>query len=65
MDKEEAIRAMQAGNKVTHTYFTPDEWMTMKGSRIILEDGSSCWAYEFWADRNGFGWSDGYSLFKS
>ena len=65
MDKEEAIRAMQAGNKVTHTYFTPDEWITMEGNRIIFEDGYSCWAHEFWANRDGFGWNDGYSLFKS
>lgn len=63
MSKEEAIQAMQEGKKVKHSYFSKDEWMTMQGNRIILEDGCSCWAHEFWADRKGFGWSDGYSLY--
>ena len=65
MNKEEAIEAMQEGNKITHANFAWDEWITMKGNRIIFEDGYSCWTHEFWADRKGFGWSDGYSLFKS
>lgn len=37
--------------------------MTMQGNRIVLENGCSCWAVEFWEDRKGFVWSDGYSLF--
>lgn len=64
MTKEEAIQAMQEGKKVTHQYFSDNEWMTMEGNRIVLEDGVSCWSHEFWADRNGLGWSDGYSLFE-
>ncbi len=63
MTKDEAISAMREGKKVTHNYFAKEEWMTMQGNRVILEDGCSCWSYEFWADRNGFGWSDGYSIY--
>lgn len=64
MTKEEAIELMKKGEKITHHYFDSKEWMTMRGNRIILEDGCSCWAHEFWSDRNGFGWSDGYSIFE-
>ena len=32
MSKEEAIQAMQEGKKVTHSYFSKDEWMTMQGA---------------------------------
>ena len=38
MNKNEAIKAMQDGKKLTHNYFSKDEWMTMQGNRIILED---------------------------
>lgn len=64
MTKEEAIQAMQNGEKITHQYFSKNEWMTMEGNRIILEDGCSLWAHEFWEIRNGIGWNDGYSVFN-
>lgn len=64
LTKEEAIEAMQNGKRVSHKYFSSDEWMTMHGNRIILEDGCSCWADEFWADRTAAGWNDGYSIVK-
>jgi hypothetical protein len=64
MTKEEAIEEMKGGVKITHRHFTPDEWMTMQGNRILLEDGCSCWEHEFWSDRKGFGWNDGYSIFS-
>jgi hypothetical protein len=63
MTKEEAIKAMREGKKVTHQYFIKNEWMTMEGNRIIFEDDCSCWAHEFWADRKYVGWEDGYSLY--
>ena len=64
MTREEAIKEMQKGEKITHHYFSKDEWMTMKRNSIILEDGCSCWSHDFWADRKGSSWEDGYSIFK-
>lgn len=64
LTKEEAIEAMRNGKRVRHQYFAPDEWMSMHGNRITLEDGCSCWSYVFWADRTGAGWNDGYSIVK-
>jgi predicted methyltransferase MtxX (methanogen marker protein 4) len=39
MTLEEAKTLAQQGVKVTHEYFTSDEYMTMQGNIIIFEDG--------------------------
>jgi hypothetical protein len=36
---EEAKILAQQGIKVTHRYFTSDEYMIMKGNIIVFEDG--------------------------
>jgi hypothetical protein len=64
MNKAEAIQAMREGKKVTHRYFSQDEWMTMEGGQILLEDGVRCSQNQFWADRTSPEWEDGYSLFS-
>jgi hypothetical protein len=65
MNKNEAIAAMQAGKKVTHQWFTSDEWMTMENGKIVLEDGVRCMPDEFWKWRIDESWNKGYSLYKS
>lgn len=62
MTKQEAIKAMQKGQKVTHRYFTPNEWMTIENGQIVLEDGVRCSPYEFWRWRTDESWNDGYTL---
>lgn len=64
MNKEEAIQAMQEGKKVTHRYFTPDEWMTMRMGMVVLEDGVVCTPQEFWQWRTDSVWNNGYKLFE-
>lgn len=64
MTKDEAIEAMKRGQKVTHEYFCRGEWMTMEGFCIVFEDGVQCSEREFWYDRTGKGWEDGYRLFE-
>lgn len=39
MTKQEAIWAMEEGKKVTHRYFSSDEWISLVDRRIISEDG--------------------------
>lgn len=65
MDKTAAIKAMKEGKKITHRYFTPDEWMTMQKGMIVLEDGVVCAPNEFWNWRTAPTWNDGYELFKN
>jgi hypothetical protein len=39
MSKEEAIQAMKEGKKVTHRFFSSDEWMTIENGFLLLEEG--------------------------
>ncbi len=64
MTKQEAIKAMSEGKKVTHRYFTSDEYMSMCNDMILLEDGVECSPNEFWKYRTGSAWDDGYELFE-
>ncbi len=63
MNKDEAINQMLKGVKITHSYFSHDEWMTIEGNKIIFEDGCRCSQNEFWSYRTT-GWKDGYSIYK-
>lgn len=64
MTKQEAIKAMYMGNKVTHTYFGPEEWMKIENGQIIFEDGVKCSEMEFFHFRNTPDWEYGYSIFE-
>lgn len=59
-----AIQHMRAGRKVTHKYFTPEEWATMENGQIVLEDGVRCSPAEFWKWRQESGFDDGWKIFK-
>lgn len=63
MTKTEAIQAMQEGKKVTHRYFSPDEYIRSDGRRIYTEENYSCTHYEFWAMRDGEAWETDWELF--
>ena len=64
MTKEEAIVQMKAGNKLTHTYFTPDEWVTILNDKYHFEDGVECSFEEFWSHRMGPAWFFGWEIYK-
>jgi len=65
MSRAEAIKAMREGKKVTHKYFSPDEWATQENGEIVLEDGVRCAPAEFWRYRMSEIFNDGWELFKS
>ena len=62
LTKEEAIFAMNQGKRVRHRFFTKDEWMTMRGGMIHLEDGVVCPPEEFWQWRTAPEWDNGYCI---
>lgn len=64
MTKSEAIAAMAAGKKVTHHYFSSDEWVTIENGKILLEDGVRCSPMEFWRWRMNESWNEGWELFE-
>lgn len=64
MTKQEALQAMREGNKVTHKYFTDDEWVksNQDGTILILEDGVECSPAEFWRWRTDEYWNNDWSI---
>lgn len=59
MTLSEAKELAQQGIKVTHRYFTDDEYLTMKGNMIIFEDGVRIFFDEWTKDKDYLleGWS--------
>lgn len=66
MTKQEAIEAMKKGEKVTHRYFTSDEWVktNQDATLYILEDGVECSPLEFWMWRTDIAWNSDWEIFK-
>ncbi len=64
MTKQEAIAAMQNGNKVTHRYFSSEEWITIEDGRILTEDGYRTHEYMFWSDRTSPFWDNDWKLWE-
>lgn len=56
---------MEQGVKMTHAYFSSNEWVTYSNGRILFEDNVRMSIHEFWADRRGPGFDNGWSEFKS
>lgn len=66
MTKQEAIQAMKSGKKVTHRYFTPDEYLFMNiENEYTFEDGVSCSAQEFWKNRTAEYWETDWEIFNN
>lgn len=66
MTKEEALRELFAGKKITHRYFSDDEWITFKSEeeKLELEDGAKCSLHEFFMYRRGDEWETDWSIWE-
>lgn len=65
MTRDEAIKAMREGKKVTHMYFDPNEWVTETSTgRYQFEDGVICSPFEFWRYRIGKEWENDWKLYE-
>lgn len=64
LSREQAIEAMQRGEKVTHRFFTDEEYIIMRGDRIVDENDNSISVIEFWSFRYQPYWSENWSIFK-
>ena len=62
--KQEAIYLMKKGVKMTHAFFSHEEWVTIKNEDMLFEDGSSCSQNQFWADRGSREWLFNWSEWK-
>jgi hypothetical protein len=65
MSRYEAAQALKVGKKLTHRYFTPEEWVKGDGEGYyIMEDGVRCTAAEFWKWRQYEDFNTDWSIFK-
>lgn len=62
MTKKEAILAMKLGERVTHEYFSHDEYIRMEENHIIDEKGGKLDPLRFWAYRTDTGYDFGWSV---
>lgn len=62
MTKIEAIEAMQKGSRLVHRYFSSNEWMEIRDNKIHFEDGVICSMSEFFSQRSGKEWENGYAI---
>lgn len=60
----EALEVMGEGKKVTHPYFSKEEWMTFEDGKIVFEDGVRCLITEFLRWRQGEEWKHDYKIYK-
>jgi CRISPR/Cas system CMR-associated protein Cmr3 (group 5 of RAMP superfamily) len=61
MTFEEAKEQARKGIKVTHRYFTKNEYMIMQGNQIVFEDGCKIFVDE-WAKGKDY-LNDGWSIY--
>ncbi len=65
MTKQEAIKSMREGKKITHLHLGKSEWMTMDNEGyLLLEDGVKCSLTEFFGWRIDKSWDNGYSFYE-
>ena len=65
MNREEAKQALIDGERLTHTYFSDDEWVESGAmGRYVFEDGCLCSYQEFWAYRKDKSFDEGWSVKK-
>lgn len=57
----EAKLAMQKGEKMTHLFFSPNEYATMIGNIIVFEDGCEVF-FDEWVENKDY-LEDGWELF--
>jgi len=73
MNKIEAIEAMKQGHKVSHEWFSPDEYIYMIDGEIYDENdykmsciGANNQLITFWTDRTDSTWIEGgWEIFKT
>lgn len=61
MNLEGALLALKSGLKVRHRFFTSYEFLEMGTTGIVTEEGYLI-TDDFWSDRSGAEWQDGWEI---
>ena len=64
MTKDEAITALRHGEKVTHSYFMPGEYIYIGASGELCDESGLCLpSANFWRLRHGEMWVTGWDIY--
>jgi hypothetical protein len=63
MSREEAYEMMEAGHKITHQYFSRNEYYMLNGRRVRAEDGVDHTRI-FWSEDQNNWRADGWEIYK-
>lgn len=55
---------MKQGAKLTHRFFGNTEWVTIRNSLFLFEDGVTCKSEDFWQDRKSAQWDEDWSIYE-
>jgi hypothetical protein len=64
LTKKQAYESMEQGNKITHWYFSKDEYLWMDSSDNIRDEKGYYWKQKDWDDRSGGNWETGWGIWK-
>ena len=64
MTREEAKQALAEGKKITHMYFSPNEYVYQQGVMIFTEEGYSIDQEIFWRDRARTSFNHGWEIYS-
>ena len=65
MTKGNAIKAMKKGKRVTHRFFSDDEWITIMADKETIVDENDTKHFTFWVYREGSAWQEDWSIHSS
>ncbi len=63
MTRQQAIDAINQGNKITHRFFSPGEFICKSDGLYNDERGIQFEQQDFWDARTGPEWQDGWMIF--
>ena len=64
MNRKSVIRSLRSGKRITHEYLGPDEWIKVKGDRIIDENGIDMGSLESFIDGADMAFENQWSIYK-
>lgn len=61
---EAFLKSKTNGVKITHRFFSKDEYITVKGNQIKTEEGYTLSIAEFMKYRTGAAWENDWEIYK-
>ncbi len=64
MTQSKAKQALSTGCKISHHYFSPDEFITLDSQKRLIDESGTLLIWQlFWELRQNKYWQDGWGIF--